>query len=408
MSPILQGRRGGAGVALVFALLLAPVPQEASASPEIEYKPGGYLHFDLRGFPGDADDAYQEDLRIRRLRPSLKGTVNQHYAFKLLLDVAGGTLQVLDAHVDIAYLAAATLRVGKLKVPVGLERLQSATNLLFAERALPTLLVPNRDIGIELHGDIAAGLLSYSLGVFDGVADGASADRNGDDEFELAARVFSHPFRATGQPLLDGLGLGISGTIGRREGSAAAPGVSSYRSTGGTRFFQYAPAAADQDGVTAAGRQARLSAQGYYYAGPVGILGEYVYSQQTLALGNVRQRAGNQAWQIAASFVLTLDQASYKGVVPARSFDPSAGHWGAIEAAARASALTIDDEVFAADLADPDGSARKALAWALGINWYLDPSIKVQLDFERTTFSFQGAGSLPAENAILARFQLAL
>lgn len=394
------------GIAVVLAALLAPATPRAFAAPEVEYEPGGYLHFDVRAFPDDTGDAYDEELLLRRLRPSLKGTVNEHYGFKLLLDVAGGTLQVLDAHIDIAYLAEATLRVGKMKVPVGLERLQSATNLLFIEVALPTLLVPNRDIGIELHGDIASGILSYSLGVFDGVADGASTDRNGDDNFELAARVFSHPFRASGPRLLSGLGLGISGTIGRRQGSAGATGVSSFRTSGGARFFQYA--ATDQDVVVAAGRHARVSAQGYYYAGPVGLLGEYVYSQQRLGLGDVRQRAGNRAWQIAASFVPTLEKASYKGVVPASPFDPFLGQWGAVELAARYSALTVDDQVFSAGLADPGSSARKAQAWAVGINWYLDTFIKAQLDFERTTFSFTGAGSLPAENAILGRIQLAL
>ena len=37
---------------------------------------------------------------------------------------------------------------GKFKVPVGLERLQSANDIRFVERAFPTSLLPNRDLGV--------------------------------------------------------------------------------------------------------------------------------------------------------------------------------------------------------------------------------------------------------------------
>src|SRR5690606_2919114 len=126
------------------ASFLAHAPRGVVASPAIEYRLGGYVHVDLRAFPGDGGDAYDDELLLRRLRPSLQGTVAGYHPFRILLDTAGGTLQVLDAYVEAAYLPEATLRIGKFKVPVGLERLQSATSLLFVERALPTLLAPNR------------------------------------------------------------------------------------------------------------------------------------------------------------------------------------------------------------------------------------------------------------------------
>ncbi|HVH27644.1 MAG TPA: hypothetical protein VM818_12830 [Vicinamibacterales bacterium] len=46
---------------------------------------------------------------------------------------------------------------GKGKTPFGLERLHSASSLLFVDRAAPTALVPNRGLGIQVLGDISGG-----------------------------------------------------------------------------------------------------------------------------------------------------------------------------------------------------------------------------------------------------------
>jgi phosphate-selective porin OprO/OprP len=392
----------------LLAVITVGATRPALASPGVELEPGVYAHVDARVFVDDEDDAYDETLLLRRVRPSLKGKFLEHYSFRALLDVAGGTLQVLDVYLDVAHLPEATLRIGKTKSPVGLERLQSATALTFIERAFPTLLVPNRDIGVQVIGDISKGLVTYAVGGFNGVSDNAILEQNDDDNFELVARVFSHPFAGSDNPYLRGLGLGVASSLGTREGSATTPGVSSYRTSGGSRFFQYLAASADQPGVVADGRQVRVSAQGYYYGGPVGLLGEYVLSQQTLALGDASERVANQAWQIAGSFAVTGETPSYKGLTPAQAFDPAAGQWGALEVAGRYSELVVDEDTFSLGLADADASARKARAWAVGANWYLNQHVKLQVNFEQTRFRYQGDAGRPAENAILVRTQLTI
>lgn len=407
-----------ASTAWVALLLLAATPAlaqpapapaaEPAAEPDLVLEPGGYVHADFRGFVGDEGDAYDSTFLLRRVRPSLRGKAFKYYGFRFLVDVAGGALQVLDVYVDIAYFPEATLRIGKTKSPVGLERLQSATALTFVERAFPTLLVPNRDLGAQLVGDIEKGLVSYAVGVFNGTTDGGSLDQNDEGNLELVGRVFAHPLATTGNPYLRGLGLGVSGTIGTREGSATAPGVSSYRTSGGARFFQYVPSSAGAPGVIADGRQTRFSAQGYYYGGAAGLLGEYVRSEQTLSLGDVNARVANQAWQVAGSFVLTGEAASYKGVTPAAPLDPAAGQWGAFELAARYTALTIDGDTFDLGLADPTSNASGAQAWAVGASWYLNKHIKLLLDFEQTRFELEGDGDRPDENVFLVRTQLSI
>ena len=82
---------------------------------------------------------------------------------------------------------AATVRLGKIKGPVGLERLQSGGAITFAERAFPTELAPNRDIGVQLQGDVFDNRLNYTLGVYNGTADGRdSPTSDADNEPELA------------------------------------------------------------------------------------------------------------------------------------------------------------------------------------------------------------------------------
>ena len=188
----------------------------------------------------------------------------------------------MDVHPD----RALRLRVGRFKVPVGLEALQSDAFLPFAERALPSNLVPSRDVGVQLHGEVRGGLLSYALGVFNGAVDGGSSDGDDEDGKDGAARLFAHPLRPLGVAALENLGLGVAASYGRtRRRAGACPST--------------APAACSPSSATApargrappaAGERFRVSPQAYWYVGPLGLLGEYVRSTQEVASGG-RPRA---------------------------------------------------------------------------------------------------------------------
>ena len=125
--------------------------------------------------------------------------------------------------------------------------------------------------------------------------------------------------------------------------------------------------------------------------------------------GTADSRIRHNAWQTAASIVLTGEKNSYAdGVTPARPFDPKRGRWGAWELAARYSELDIDDDVFALALASNVTSVSRAQAWAVGINWYLTRHVKYVLNYERTRFTGGAAGGTnhEPENVLIARLQL--
>ncbi|MGH8584381.1 MAG: porin [Gammaproteobacteria bacterium] len=124
----------------------------------------------------------------------------------------------------------------------------------------------------------------------------------------------------------------------------------------------------------------------------------------------------HDAWQVAGSYVLTGEESTYKGVKPARPFSIENGHWGAFEIKARYSELDLDEDSFAGganSFADPTTAAEKAVAWAVGFNWYLNQNVKFVVDYEHTVFDGGGGGTAISprdredENVILSRVQLA-
>ena len=110
---------------------------------------------------------------------------------------------------------------------------------------------------------------------------------------------------------------------------------------------------------------------------------------------------------MAASYVLTGEENSWRGITPKRPFNLSGGGWGAWEIAARYSELDIDDDTFPI-FANPDTSATKARSWTIGVNWHLNRNVKFNLNYEET--DFEGGPENPItnqkEHVILTRAQV--
>jgi phosphate-selective porin OprO/OprP len=417
-SEVVQRARSAVGIAAALAALAHAIPARAAEAPAPQ-RPvqrgfvirsaqgdsltvGGYIHVDARAFVGYGREANVNQILVRRARPVIDATLRNHFDFKLMPDFAGNKATLYDAYVDVRYLPYAQLRIGKFKPPVGLERLQSGNALQFVERAFPTSLVPNRDVGVMLFGDLN-GLVWYGVGVFDGAADGAMNEGDLGGNKEGAARVFVTPFARTGLPYLKNLGLGASGTWGAPRGSPSSPEVPSFVSPGQSSIFKYAsaalgtlpdPAKPDPDRtVVADGDHVRWDVQGYYYCGPFGVHSEYVRSSQRVRKGASAISPRNWAFEVTGSFVLTGEEAGYGALTPHHPFDPLAGQWGAVELVGRFHEIRIDEALFTDKVfADPTKQVRGANAWGAGVNWYLDRAFRLMVDYDRTHF-FGGLSS---------------
>lgn len=377
-----------------------------SASGDYEIRLRGLFQGDGRFFLGDDALPQNDTFLLRTARPTIEGSLGKLVGFRLTPEFAGDSASIVDAYADLRFDPAYTLRVGKFTSPVGLERLQSSSSLSAVERALPSELAPNRDIGVQLQGEIADGRFTYALGVFNGTVDGRDAiTSNPDNEFEYAGRVFFEPFRNDASAW-SGLGFGVGASVGDKRGSGNNF-LPRYRTPAQVQFFAYRSA------VAADGEQLRFSPQAYYYLGRFGVLGEYISSRQQVVLlsgANAGTRADleNTAWQATAQWVLTGEDASYRGVVkPSRPFRPGAEGWGAFELTGRYGVLDVDDQAFPL-FADAGVSARQARNWTLGLNWYLNSNLKLVLNYLDTTFKGgASAADREDERAIFSRLQVA-
>jgi phosphate-selective porin OprO/OprP len=96
----------------------------------------------------------------------------------------------------------------------------------------------------------------------------------------------------------------------------------------------------------------------------------------------------------------------FNGPTPDDAWNPEAGHYGALEIAARYSAIEFASITFP-DFADPAASARRASNFGAALTWVLSRMAQIGVNLEHT--EFRGAsktGNRKAENLLLSRAQL--
>jgi phosphate-selective porin OprO/OprP len=384
----------------------------------------GTLHADNRVFGGDGVPETADTFLLRRVRPTLEGTFAGIYDFRFMPDFAGGRTAIVDAYIAARFNPAFALQAGKFKGPVGLERLQSSADIRFIERAFPTSLVPNRDLGLQVSGDFKGGAISYQLGYFNGVTDGGSSDSlatpdvEGDTAGDYAARVFFQPFLNAENFNLRGLGFGIGGTWVDVAGTAANTALAQYRSPGQQSIFNWrtntATGTTPNNATYADGRRLRLAPQLYYYRGSFGFMGEYTQVDQdvTRVIGTTVRSATltNSAWHAQFSWFITGEDENFRGFTPGSTFRPGKHGSGAWELVARAHELDIDDDAFAGgaqSFANPLTAVSKATAYGVGVNWYPWNTVKLSLNYEQTSYEGGAStGDREDEKALLSRFAI--
>lgn len=374
-----------------------------SAKGDFEVRLRGGLQLDHRAFLDDAGSG-NDSFVFRRIRPSLEGQLGPLVAYRIVPELAEDTASLIDATIDLKFNPRASLRVGRMKGPVGLERLVSWNALPMIERSFPTELAPNREVGAQLFGESSGGRLNYAVGVFNGAPDGRNGSASDpDDNLEIEARVFGEPWRHTAGAL-SGLGFGIAGTSGEKDGAGNAF-LPRYRTPGQEVFFQYRPQ------VAARGDHARWSPQAYYYRNQFGLIAEYIESEQALTLpgaSDAPEKLKSTAWQLTGSWVLTGEEASYRGIArPSRPFVAGGDGWGALELVGRWGGLAVDDAAFPR-YADPTVAASRARAWGLGLNWLLTANLKVSANYTHTQFEdgAEGGRDRADERALFTRVQV--
>ena len=334
----------------------------------------------------------------RKVRPALEATFFDRFDIRVTPEFAGGTATAIDAYANLKIIPEVQIRAGKFKSPFSLERLVQDSDTLFTERSLTSTLSPDRDIGVQIHGELFKGTITYAGGIFDGALDNQQVDGDTDDRKDLEGRIYLRPFAATSVNALQFLGIGIAGTSGQHNGAPAT-----WKSVGQQTIFGFAADAG------ASGSERRVAPQAYWYVGPFGIYAEYVrISENIRRVAGAAGRVNAQAFDVAASFLVTGENATYATVTPRSVFDPLHGKWGALEIKVRFSRLKVGQEAFDRQLADGGKSINLASELGAGINWHLAPAIKLVADYFVTKFSGGGGkgADRDTEKVFIGRFQI--
>jgi phosphate-selective porin OprO/OprP len=354
-----------------------------SADKKFKSKLGGRIDIGVAGF-SESDEVRSipsigdipAGVELRRARLSLEG----EYAFsapafyKLEVDFGAAARDAADSKFALkdVYLGlrkvpvVGTIQAGHFKEPIGLELLTSGRYLTFIERASPIeALAPERNTGLMLANQAFDERLTWAVGTFTDVGDSASGTL--DSDFRVDGRISGLPWydpEAKGSRYLH---LGVSGSYIKPQNESAQ-----YRSRPEAHL---APRFVDT-GLFTADNAYLFGAEAALVYGPFSLQGEYL---QTWVDRPAADTASLQGYYVFGSWFLTGEHRAYRRsdgtfdrLRPKQNFSFTGGGLGAWEVAARYSHLDLDDSgIQGGKLDDITG----------GLNWYLNPNMKIQFNY---------------------------
>jgi phosphate-selective porin OprO/OprP len=333
-------------------------------------------------WPGD-DPLSFESMELQRARVGVEGVVLRHFRFNLEYELTEREVEVSrtskawkDVYFEVDYSDMARVRVGKFKVPFGLDQLTGISNLDFVYRSLgATSLAPARDIGVMVFGRVLGEKLDYSGGVFRQDGENARSARIQGADKTGAARVTIAPFRRPGSSLLDQLEIGSAVAVSALSGASELPNGLRGR-TMLSRYVFFEP-------VFVNGQRRRFEVDADWTWESVGLRSEYTLVHDS----RTRQGLGDddlptaraRAWYVSGAYVLTGERKN-RPVEPRRAF--ARGGIGAVEVVGRYERLWFDgtggrDVPFRHPRAEtilPSGDR----AATVGVNWYANRWVKLQ------------------------------
>jgi len=364
-------------------------------------------------------------LWVRRARPTLSGTLLKYYDFTLSPDFGQGQSRLYDAYVDDHYFDKFSFKVGKqISLISGLDILKSPNSLYSMEAGYSGMMAPNREIGLVFHGEWTSpglkhqssdsfgfnDLFSYQIGMFSGTADNSNPGLNPVsstafstetatlENKSLEARVFANPFQGSNIALIEGLGIGVSGSSDDPNNETELPAMISV---GQNPIFTY------MSSTAANGARHRIHPQACWYLGAFAVLGDWAQTMQTLSSTVQPNTSGqlntyitqnNQAGQVQLIYNVTGEKGDFlTKLTPNKPFDPlGSGTWGAIQFVGRWSGLYMNKRVFRASttngsqtlytFSDPRLSVSEANTLSVGVNWFLNRYVRMTTEYDQTRF----------------------
>jgi hypothetical protein len=310
----------------------------------------------------------------------LEGTLRERFHTLVLVSFAQSRVTLTDAFIEAKVHEALTVRIGKFPTPISEERVTPRILLPWSSTSPASFLTPARSVGLELWGDAWNQRLHYELAFVAAGPGGSFSDFGPSATQELFARAFARPFRHTGWAALEELGIGVGGSVGRREGSLAQPSTLRMSTYGGATFFAFRADGTAEGTALASGLVARVAPHAAWSFGPVSALVDFVHEVDSFGARRVQTEAASAT----ATVSLTGDAAH-----AFRRTDVSSplgqGGFGALQLVAGGGWLHVGTEAFDA-LADPALAMQTAAVLGVGLHWYPVEGVGLLADFSHTTF----------------------
>jgi phosphate-selective porin OprO/OprP len=329
-------------------------------------KLGARLHADASGHAGPSSSQPNNGTEIRRARLYLKGTVWEDFLFQAEADFADNKVALKDFLVGYAGASWGEFTVGHQKQPFSLALEMSSNDIPFVERGTDTdLVTPFVDRAIGFRGDVS-GERWFVTGGFYG--DTADADANGNEGWGSTLRGVWAPILGEEHVLH----LGARGAF--RDPDDEEVRIRSETDHLSSLYPVDTGTLMNVDGVYLVGPEAAIA------CGPFSLVGEYYHAfLDRSGAANL----GFDGWHVEATWSLTgesraasyrISSGEFKGLRPARNFSFRDGGWGSWEVATRFASIDLNDE---------DVSGGRQGVYTLGLNWYLNPALRVLFNWSR-------------------------
>ena len=367
----------------------------------------GRIHMDYRNYGATVDSGsenpLQDKFEVRRARLGVKGQFQKDWKYEIVgnYGMSNNGMSSSSTEIDVAYIdyvanPAASVRLGKFKMPFSLEQLTSSNNIDFMERSLigqnDTELIPGKETGLMLFGSPVSGA-TYAVALSTGRANKDA--QNDKPDFIARGTINANKLFAASDSIVTHLGLAYS--TGEIKSMSPASGRTETRDS--SEFFRAATALSgtvkrQRMGVEAAVAYDALKVQGEYfdfkYEGEdrtdkiKGYYAQIVYNL-TGEKHNYSNSSGTFGWN--------------------QPFSLDKGGLGAWQVGLRFSNFD------AGDVAVASGKTNKADSTSVGLTWFMNDYTRFMLNYITTDFDGQAVGAadkrITKDRAIMLRAQLA-
>ncbi|MGD9157893.1 MAG: porin [Desulfobacteraceae bacterium] len=353
----------------------------------------------------ELDNAFGDTLlegsgtEFRQARIEFSGTIYNDIIFRAEYDFAGGDADFKDVWVGMKKIPhLGQIRFGHQKEPFSLEQLNNVMYLVFMEKGLVSALVPNRNTGVKIINSTADKKLAWSLSIMKDVDDTGDGFKDGSD-YNFTGRISGVPINSNSGRNLLHLGLSYSHQFRKDDNTLR------LRERPETHITDVR--LADTGNIPGVDAVDLLGGEIGFIRGSLSLQSEYVYAMLSSQASDDPEFS---SWYIFCSYFLTGENRAYRlddgggeftRVKIKNDFHLNKPGWGAWEIALRYSMLDLNDNGI---------KGGKETNWTLGLNWYLNPNLRWDLNYVLAKIEDRDSGGVAINeadtNILMTRFQI--